>query len=71
MRVLRVGDVVAAVIEGPVIDERVDENGRSLLVEYEDGEARTRRRWLSEDELVLDEADIEVAHVAAGVAALN
>lgn len=71
MRVLRVGDVVAAVIEGPVIDERVDEHGRSLLIEYEDSEARTRRRWLSEDELVLDEADIEVAHVAAGVAALN
>lgn len=71
MRVLRIGDHVAAVIEGPIIDERVDENGRSLLVEFEDSEARTRRRWLSEDELVLDEADFESAHVAAGVAALN
>lgn len=71
MRVLRVGDLVAADIAGSVVDERIDENGRSLLVEYEDNEARLRRRWLSEDELYHTEADVEVAHVAAGVAALN
>ena len=71
MRVLRVGDVVAAYVEGPIVDERIDENGRSLLVEYEDNEGRQRRRWLSEDELYHTEADVEVAHVAAGVAALN
>lgn len=71
MRDLRIGDTVATYIEGQVIDERVDEHGRSLLVEYEDGEARLRRRWLSEDELYHDEADVEVAHIAVGVAALN
>lgn len=71
MRVLRIGDRVAATIEGPIIDERIDEHGRSLLVEYEDNEGRWRRRWLSEDEVVLDEADVEAAHIAVGVAALN
>lgn len=71
MGVLRVGDVVAADIAGFIVDERIDENGRSLLVEYEDGEGRVRRRWLSEDELYHTEADVEAAHVAAGVAALN
>lgn len=69
MRVLRIGDRVATTIEGPIIDERIDEHGRSLLVEYEDADARTRRRWLSEDELYHDEADVESVHVA--VAALN
>ena len=69
MRVLRIGDRVATTIEGPIIDERIDEHGRSLLVEYEDADARTRRRWLSEDELYRDEADVEAVHVA--VAALN
>lgn len=71
MRVLRIGDRVATTIEGPIIDERIDEHGRSLLVEYEDNEARLRRRWLSEDELYHDEADFESAHVAVGVAALS
>ena len=71
MRVLKVGDVVAAYFEGPIVDERVDEYGRSLLVEYEDNEGRQRRRWLSEDEIYHTEADVETAHVAAGVAALN
>lgn len=63
--------MVATVIEGPIIDERIDEHGRSLLVEYEDADARLRRRWLSEDELYHDDADVEAAHVAVGVAALN
>ena len=71
MRVLRIGDHVASFIEGPIIDERIDEHGRSVLVEYEDGEARMRRRWLSEDEVYHDEADVETAHVAVGVAALS
>ncbi|MGY6251511.1 hypothetical protein ACXIUS_28940 [Bosea thiooxidans] len=71
MRVLRVGDQVAVDIAGPIVDERIDEHGRSLLVEYEDNEGRLRRRWLSEDELYHTEADVEAAHVAASVAALN
>lgn len=71
MRVLKVGDVVAAYFEGSIVDERIDENGRSLLVEYEDNDGRQRRRWLSEDEIYHTEADVETAHVAAGVAALN
>jgi hypothetical protein len=71
MRILRIGDTVATYIEGPIIDERIDEHGRSLLVEYEDGEARIRRRWLSEDEIYHDDACVEATHVAAGVASLN
>lgn len=71
MSKFRIGDNVVAVIEGRIVDEDVDEGGRTFEVEYTDLSGVERRRWLYAAEIYHDNDDAEVVHVAAANASLH